>query len=147
LLLQTGYIESILAHFSLTDVKAHAMPMVPTVIYLKDNSPKNQVKVVHMCKVLYQEVISSLMYAAIATCPDITFMVSILSQFLDNPGEAHWEGVKQIFRYLSGMKDWTLTYGEERHKLLGYTNVDGALQLHCQAISSYTFLIDGGAVF
>jgi hypothetical protein len=56
-----------------------------------------------MCKVLYREAISSLMYATIATCPDITFAVSVLSQFLDNPGEAHWEGVKQIFCYLAGI--------------------------------------------
>ena len=86
------------------------------------------------------------MYATIATRPNITFAVSTLSQFLDNPGEAHWEGVKQIFRYLTGMKDWTLTYGEERHELLGYTDMDGASQPHCRAISSYTFLIDRGAV-
>jgi hypothetical protein len=86
------------------------------------------------------------MYAAIATRPDITFAVSTLSQFLDNPGEAHWEGVKQIFRYLAGTKDRTLTYGEERHELLGYTDADGASQPHRRAISGYAFLIDGGAV-
>jgi len=144
---QEGYIESILAHFSLTDVKAHATPMVPAVTYSKDDSLKNQVEAAHMCKVPYQEAIGSLMYAAIATHPDITFAVSILSQFLDNLGEAHWEGVKRIFCYLAGTKDRTLTYGEERHELLGYTDADGASQPHRQAISGYTFLIDGGAVF
>jgi hypothetical protein len=41
-LLQTAFIESILACFSLTDAKAHPTPMIPTVIYSKDNSPKNQ---------------------------------------------------------------------------------------------------------
>jgi hypothetical protein len=99
-----------------------------------------------MRKVPYQEAIGSLMYTAIATHPNITFAVSTLSQFLDNPGEAHWEGVKRIFCYLAGTKDRTLTYREERHKLLGYTDVDGALQPHHQAISSYAFLLDGGAV-
>jgi hypothetical protein len=88
-LLQIGYIVSILAHFSLTDAKVHAMPMVPTVTYSKDNSPKNQVKAACMRKVPYREVIGSLMYAAIAMHPDITFAVSILSQFLDNLGEVH----------------------------------------------------------
>ncbi len=83
-----------------------------------------------MCKVLYREVIGSLMYAAITTRPDITFTVSILSQFLENPGEAHWEGVKRIFHYLSGTKDHVLTYREERHNLLGYTDADGASQPH-----------------
>jgi hypothetical protein len=146
LLSQMGYIESILAWFSLTDVKVHAMPMVPAVTYSKDNSLKNQVEVACMHKVLYWEAIGSLMYATIAMRPDITFAISILSQFLDNPGEAHWESVKQIFHYLAGTKDWMLTYGEERHKLLGYTNMDRASQPHRQAISGYAFLIDGGVV-
>ena len=39
-----------------------------------------------------------------------------------------------------------LTYGEERHDLIGYTNADGASQLHHWAISGYMFLIDGGMV-
>jgi hypothetical protein len=34
---QAGYIESILARFSLTDAKAHATPMVPAVTYSKDD--------------------------------------------------------------------------------------------------------------
>jgi hypothetical protein len=146
LLSQTAFIESILACFSLTDAKVHDTPMIPAVTYSKDDSPKNQVDAARMCKVPYREAISSLMYAAIATCPDITFAVSILSQFLDNPGEAHWEGVKWIFRYLSGTKDRTLTYREERHDLLGYTDADGASQPHHRAILGYAFLIDGGAV-
>ena len=62
------------------------------------------------------------MYATIATHPDITFTVSVLSQFLDNLGEVHWKGVRHIFHYLANMKDCTLTYREERHDLIGYTS-------------------------
>ena len=120
--------------------------MVPAVTYSKDDSPKNQADAARMHKVPYREAIGSLMYATIATCPDITFAVSVLSQFLDNPGEAHWEGVKRIFHYLAGAKDRALTYGEERHDLMGYTDADGASQPHRRAISGYAFLIDGGAV-
>ena len=72
--------------------------------------------------------------------------MSVLSQFLDNLGEVHWESMKWIFRYLAGTKDHVLTYREERHDLIGYTDADGASQLHRQAISGYAFLIDGGAV-
>jgi len=53
------------------------------------------------------------MYAAVATRPDIAFAVSTLSQFLDNPGEAHWDVVKRVFRYLSGTANLALTYGSE----------------------------------
>jgi hypothetical protein len=53
------------------------------------------------------------MYTSVATQPDITFAVLMLSQFLENLGEAHWEVVKQVFRYLAGMCGTVLTYGEK----------------------------------
>jgi hypothetical protein len=72
--------------------------------------------------------------------------VSTLSQFLENPGNVHWEAVKRIFRYLAGTRDLELTYGGERHDLMGYTDADGASQEHRHAISGHVFLIDGGAI-
>ena len=39
-----------------------------------------------------------------------------------------------------------LTYGDERHDLIGFTDADGATQEHRHAISGYAFLIDSGAV-
>ena len=99
-----------------------------------------------MKTVPYREAIGSLMYASVATRPDISFAVSTLSQFLDNLGCAHWEAMKRIFQYLSGTRDLELTYGVERHDLLGYTDADGAVQEHRRAISGTVFLIDGGAI-
>ena len=86
------------------------------------------------------------MYASITTRPDITFAVSTLSQYLENPGEVHWEAVKRVFRYLSGTKEVALTYGRDSHPLLGYTDADGASQEHRRAISGFSFLMDGGAI-
>ena len=86
------------------------------------------------------------MYASVATCPNITFAVSTLSQFLDNPGEAHWEAVKWVFHYLSGTCELTLTYREEKHELQGFTDADRASQDHHCAISGHVFLLNGGAI-
>jgi hypothetical protein len=86
------------------------------------------------------------MYASVATQPDITFAVSTLSQFLENPGELHWATVKRIFRYLSGMRDLELTYGGERHDLVGYMDADGAAQEHQHVIYGHTFILNVGAV-
>jgi hypothetical protein len=99
-----------------------------------------------MKKTPYREAISSLMYASVATRPDITFAILTLSQFLENPGEAHWDMVKHIFCYLAGTKDLQLTYGGERHNLIRYMDADGASQPHRHAISGHAFLIDGRAV-
>jgi len=67
-----------------------------------------------MSKTPYREAIGSLMYLAVATRPDIAFAVSTLSRFLDNPGDTHWEAVKQIFRYIAGTRSLQLTYGPVR---------------------------------
>lgn len=115
-------------------------------MYSTKDAPTDKTEAAHMAKVPYWEAIGSLMYAAVATCPDISFVVSTLSQFLENPGEVHWEVAKQVFRYLVGMKGHMLTYGGEKQGLTGYPDADGASQDHRQAISGHIFFIDGGAV-
>ena len=143
---QSTYINSIISHFMLTDVKLYNMPMIPSMSYFKDNSPSPQQDTAHMHKVPYCKAVGSLMYTSVATYPDIPFAVSTLSQFLENLGEVHWEAMKHIFWYLSGTQHYALTYGGERHDLVGYMDADGALQNHHQAISGHAFLIDSSAI-
>ncbi|KAJ3503727.1 hypothetical protein NLJ89_g8305 [Agrocybe chaxingu] len=143
---QQSYIESILARFNFTDLKPLSIPMDPNIQFSKSQCPTDPLEVARMRNIPYREAIGSLMYAAIGTRPDIAFAVSTLSQFLENPGHVHWEAVKRIFRYLSGTKDWGLTFGGGKDGLEGYTDADGASQDHRRAISGYAFLINGGAV-
>jgi Reverse transcriptase (RNA-dependent DNA polymerase) len=112
-LLQTTYIESIIKRFNLTDAKSVNTPMIPGAAYSKQDSPSDPAEAMQMKSIPYMEAIGSLMYASIATCPNITFAISTLSQFLDNPGPAHWDAVKHIFRYLAGTKTLTLTYSSK----------------------------------
>jgi len=146
LLLQEAYIKLIIAHFSLADTKAYSTPMVPSAQYSKSDSLVSATNAARMHKVPYCKAIGSLMYTSVTTHPDITFVVLTLSQFLENPGEAHWEVVKQVFHYLLGTCDVALMYGGEWHDLLGFTNADGASQEHHHAISSHAFIMDGGTV-
>ena len=44
------------------------------------------------------------------------------------------------------MHELALTYGRERHDLLGFTDADGASQDHRRAISGHAFIMDGGAI-
>jgi len=108
--------------------------------------PADATEVAYMAKVPYHKAIGSLIYAAEATQPDITFAISTLSQFLENPSHVHWEAIKWIFQYLTSTKTHTLTYRNECHDLIVFTNADGTSQEHHHAISGFTFLIDGGAV-
>ena len=65
-----------------------------------------------MRNIPYCKAVGALNWAALATHPDIAFAVATVARFATNPGPAHWEAVKWIFRYLSGTCDLWLTYGE-----------------------------------
>ena len=51
------------------------------------------------------------MYAMICTRPDITHAVSVVSKFMANPGNEHWNVVKWILRYLKGTKNFGIRFG------------------------------------
>ena len=94
----------------------------------------------------YHKAVGALNWAALATRPDIAFAVATVARFAANPGPAHWDAVKRIYRYLAGTRDLWLTYGETRRVLEGYADADGSMTEDRRAISGYAFLIDGGAV-
>jgi hypothetical protein len=85
---------------------------------------------------------------SVGMCLDITFAVSSLAQFSENPGQVYWDMIKHIFYYLNGMKELVLTCGGngKNQGLNGFSDADGASQEHQHAITSYAFLVNGGAV-
>ena len=143
---QGSYIDTIINRFNLSDAKPIPTPMIPNTSYSAKDAPADKTEAARMAKIPYREAIGSLMYASVATRPDISFAVSTLSQFLENPGEGHWEAAKHVFRYLAGTRGHGLTYGGERHELTGYTDADGSSQDHRRAISGFAYLIDGGTI-
>ena len=79
--------------------------------------------------------------------PYTTFTIGQLSKFFHNPGLPHWDTTKHIFYYLSGMKDYWLTYGDRDKNLTGCIDADESQGKNQCAITGYAFLIDGGAVY
>ena len=143
---QHAYIEAIITRFNFNDLKPSSIPIDPSAPLSKSQSPSKLEDIAKMKNVPYREAVGSLMYAAMGTRPDIAFATSTVAQFSENPGWAHWEAVKRIYRYLIGTKSLELTYGGDKRGLVGYVDADGASQEHRRAISGYVFMVDGGAV-
>ena len=80
------------------------------------------------------------------TCPDITFAVSTLSQYLESPTTTHLIAVKRVIRYLKGTKHLCLTLGGHEIDLSGYSDADWASQLHHHSISGFTFFLGSSAI-
>ena len=100
----------------------------------------------------YQNLIGTLMYAMLATRPDIAFAVGALSKFSSNPGYAHWDQAVHTLWYLVGTKDYGLFFdGNSLNDLssliLGYTDSDWAGNIDTRrSTGGYVFLMCGAAV-
>jgi len=65
------------------------------------------------------------MYLANYTRPDITFVVNFLIRYSCSPTRRHWNGVKQILRYLKGIMNIGLFYpNDSKSYLIDYANED-----------------------
>ena len=58
-----------------------------------------------MGDILYAQVIGIILCPVVISRPDVAFMVGILSQFIQNLGQMHCEGVKGVITYLGCTKD------------------------------------------
>jgi Reverse transcriptase (RNA-dependent DNA polymerase) len=143
---QRAYIDSILRRFNFDGLKPLSTPMDTQVHLRSEQAPTTPAEFAMMRDVPYREAVGALNWAALATRPDIAFAVATVARFASNPGPAHWEAVKRIYRYLSGTRDLWLTYGEAKRTLEGFADADGSMAEDRRAISGYAFLIDGGAV-
>ena len=102
--LQSTYINKILVHFNMADVNPVSTP-------LSKNTKLDDIKVQAKDPTMpYAKAIGYLMYAAIQTWPDISFMVQHLSQYTTNLMQEHWTAVKHVLQYLKGTCDEGIVY-------------------------------------
>ena len=81
---QQAYIENTLKRFKLLDTNSTNTPL-PAGIHLE----KSEEPVALDTKTYYQQIIRTLIYAAIGTRPNIAFAATRLSQFNNNPTKEH----------------------------------------------------------
>ena len=106
--MQERYAPDLLARFSMKDCKAVSTPLN---LGCKLDSTQQPTSVKGVAEEWpYRSAIGSLMYLATCTRPDLAAAVSELSKFSQNPGVAHWEGVKRVMRYLKGTVGEGLMY-------------------------------------
>ncbi|GJU02589.1 zinc finger, CCHC-type containing protein [Tanacetum coccineum] len=81
-----GYVSKILNNFRIDNGKSVQMPLGGHFKLSLKDCPIRDCDVERMSKVLYANVVGSLMYLMVCTRPDITYAVSIVSRYLANPG-------------------------------------------------------------
>ncbi|TPX55241.1 DNA-directed DNA polymerase [Powellomyces hirtus] len=137
---QESYVNDILERFGVQDCKPVNTPMDQTKLepYKVENaktSPNPQ-------EGEYREIVGSLMYLMICTCPDIAVAVSMLSRFASNPSPQHLQAAKRVLCYLWGTSNYSLCIGRNNVTLHGYSDADwGNNIIDRQSITGYLFYI------
>jgi transposase InsO family protein len=144
-LTQTQYISKMLEKYQLDNANPVHTPIDPNVRLARLPDDQSFPDVKHV----YQNMVGSLLYAAITTRPDISFAVQTLSQFNTNPGPEHLTAAKRVFRYLKG----TIDLGIEYHANHPSTTFDlfsdadwGSDVATRRSITGYLSTFAGGAV-
>ena len=88
------------------------------------------------------------MYAMMATRPELSYVVEVVSRYMSNLGRKHLKVVKHIFRYMRGTKDALLTFKSANPtEVEGYTESDYAGNTNNQkSTSGYVFTYGGGTI-
>ncbi|MCO5614707.1 hypothetical protein L7F22_068991 [Adiantum nelumboides] len=121
---QEEYIDKVLQRFNMDREKALMTPLPSYVKLSNQDCPQSEGAMAEMDKVPYAFACGSLMYAMIATRPNITFAVGVVSKYMSNPGKKHWEAVKGVMRYLKHTKSMRICYGSQDLSVRGYTDSD-----------------------
>ena len=102
---EADYIRTLLHRHGMQDCNSVNTPMDPSIKLTATTD--SDVKVDSS---QYQQYIGELMFAAIATRPDIMFAVSQLSSYNSNPCQRHLAAAKHVLRYLKGTINLGIVY-------------------------------------
>ncbi|GJS42492.1 retrotransposon protein, putative, ty1-copia subclass [Tanacetum coccineum] len=98
------YLDKILKRFKMENSKKGNLPLHHGIKISKDLCLKTNKELDIMSRVPYASVVGSIMYAMTCIRPDVSFVLSMVSQHQQNPGEGHWIVIKNILKYLRNTK-------------------------------------------
>ena len=139
---QRQYIQSLLKRYGLFQAKLATTPADVNVKLIKNDGVSKPVNL------NYQSMVGSLLYASIATRPDITQAVGAVSKFNSCPTEAHLTAVKRMFRYLEGTINLCIKYERSAdNRLVGFSDADWAGDMNDrQSTTGNLFMMSGAAI-
>ena len=132
---QSKYLTRLLDRFGMSDCKPKFSPCDPNMnkICAESSEPANPR--------LYREIVGGLIYAMIATRPDLSFAVTKLSQYMSEPKKNHMTMAKHVLRYIKGTLDERLIFKpiEGDLTLIGFCDADWANSEDRRSITGYGF--------
>ncbi len=134
---QRDYLKSKIDKFGLSTAKPRSTPCETAGYTVHEDAE---------CTTQYREMVGSIIYAMTCTRPDLAWVVTKLSQHLNNPTAVDTVMLKHVFRYLLGTLDYKLTFTKSEGgglELFGFSDADwGASTEDRKSISGYYFALN-----
>ncbi|XP_052489893.1 secreted RxLR effector protein 161-like [Gossypium raimondii] len=119
-LCQEKYAKDLLQKFGMLNCKTITIPVEPNTKFCAHEGKDLE------DRLMYQQLVGSLIYLTL-TRPDISYIIGVVSQYIQNPKKQHLEAVQRVLRYVKGTLDYGLLYKKcEVCKLAGYCDADYA---------------------
>ncbi|SGY63073.1 BQ5605_C007g04771 [Microbotryum silenes-dioicae] len=115
---QRQYLLDVLARFGMADANKSVLPMQPGVQLKPCDTPDPSLQT------QYRSAIGSLMYAIVATRPDLAYPVSFLARFTNKVGSDHWAAVLKILRYIKGTLELGIVYKAKRESRVATSSTE-----------------------
>jgi hypothetical protein len=100
---QRKYVQEILERFKMDQYNSVHNLAVPSFKLTKDEEG------IKVDSTLYKQIVGSLMYLT-ATRPDLMFIVSLISRYMESPAESHLLAAKRVLKYIKGMTNFGIFY-------------------------------------
>ncbi|KAJ7951749.1 Retrovirus-related Pol polyprotein from transposon TNT 1-94 [Quillaja saponaria] len=138
---QQRYAKTLLKRFSMEEAKPKPTPMEPHIKLQKDEGKPL------MDSQKFRQLVGCLIYLTI-TRPDLSYAVSVISQFMENPQLSHWDAGRRILRYVKSTVDYGLLYKKNGEFLLnGFVDSDWAGDINDRrSTTGYYFNMGSAAI-
>jgi hypothetical protein len=137
---QRKYANEVLERFGMEQCNPVKNPVVPGFKLGKDEDGTS------VDATTYKQMVGSLMYLN-ATRPDLAYVLSLISRFMERSTKLHQQAIKRVLRYLKGTAELGIFYKRGEEKLMAYSDSDYAGDIDDRkSTSGYVFLLGSGAV-
>ena len=140
---QCAYLEKILQRFHLVNAQT-----APTPLPQGYHSTAHEGVVDPKIRSLFQQVIGSLLYLMLGTCPDIAYTVIALLKHATKPSKGHLDHTFYICCYLLWTCYYSLVFdGSTKAGLITYTDSDWASDPNTRRSQTGWFIKLAGCIF
>ncbi|XP_066959100.1 uncharacterized protein [Macrobrachium rosenbergii] len=133
---QSKFIEKVLRKFKMDECNPKSIPCDLSVNKCTfEESPELD------DSTLYRNIVGSLIYIMTCTRPDLSFVVSKLSQYMARPTQSHLAMCKYVLKFLKGTKQHCLVFKRsyDTIEIFGYCDSDWGGSEDGKSISGYCY--------